>query len=272
MRIKEIITGHHDLSRTDIIAAISFACNLSTEQIYSSIDRQMTGHDCAIIERCLEERRAGKPLSYITGTREFFSEGFAVNESVLIPRPETEVLVEEALSLINGKKNITLLDVGTGSGAIGIILAKYTGNRVVCTDISQDALRIASCNARSIGVDHLTQFVCADLLDSFNDGARFDMIVANLPYIAIDEWEDLMIDVKQYEPRRALYGGIDGMEIYRRLMPRLPCHLASGGHILLEIGSARQADEVCAIFKEAGMRSGIIHDYSGRERVIVGHG
>lgn len=272
MRLKEIITGQQDLLRTDIMAAISFACKLSIEQIYSNMDRQLTGEDLAIIERCLEQRRRGKPLAYITGKREFYSENFIVDANVLIPRPETETLVEEAIALIGKRQDAVILDVGTGSGAIGIILAKHTGSRVICTDISPDALRIASYNARSIGVDHLVHFVCSDLLDSFRVNSRFDLIAANLPYVATDEWDDLMTDVKNYEPRRALNGGKDGMEIYRRLIPQLHRCLAIDGHVLLEIGSARQADEISTIFKETGWQSRLLYDYSGRERVIAGHG
>lgn len=272
MRIRQIIAGEKSLSRTDVIAAVCFACNLTKEQLFCDMDREIDETSLRALQRCLDERVAGKPLSYITGVREFFSETFTVNRDVLIPRPETEILVEEALAMIGGRRGLAVLDMGTGSGAIGIIVAKHTGNRVVCVDISGAALAVARRNAASIGVEERTEFVCADLFSAMGAGAKFDIVMANLPYVASDEWHDLMTDVRVYEPRRALDGGEGGVEVYRRLVSELPHHLVAGGHVLVEIGSSRQARDVGKMLEGAGLRVEVKKDYSGRERVLEGHG
>jgi release factor glutamine methyltransferase len=151
VRISQIIAGEKGLSRTDVIAAVCLALDLTKEQLFRHMDREIAGDDLGAVQKVIAERAAGRPLAYMTGTREFFSETFSVNEAVLIPRPETEVLVEEALALIGDRRDLRVLDMGTGSGAIGIIIAKHTGNRVVCVDISGAALAVAHGNARSIG-------------------------------------------------------------------------------------------------------------------------
>jgi len=272
VRISQIIAGEKGLSRTDVIAAVCLALALTKEQLFRHMDREIAGDDLGAVQKVIAERAAGRPLAYMTGTREFFSETFSVNEAVLIPRPETEVLVEEALALIGDRRDLRVLDMGTGSGAIGIIIAKHTGNRVVCVDISGAALAVAHGNARSIGVEERTRFVCSDLFAAFSDGTRFDMILSNPPYVADDEWDSLMADVRDFEPARALRGGEGGLEVYRRIAAELPRRLAPGGSVLLEIGSVAQAGSVGAMLGEAGLRVSVIKDYSGRERVLAGHG
>jgi len=272
LRISQIITGEKGLSRTDVVAAICLACNLTKEQVFCHMDREMNEESLRSVRRVLDERSAGRPLAYITGVREFFSETFSVNEAVLIPRPETEVLVEEALAIIGNRKGLSILDMGTGSGAIGIIIAKHTGNRVVCVDISEAALAVARINALSMGVARGTRFVCSDLFGALHGGTRFDMILSNPPYVADDEWDGLMADVRDFEPRCALCGGKGGLEVYRRIAAEVPGRLAPGGHVLLEIGSARQAAAVGGMLEGAGLRLSVRKDYSGRERVLAGHG
>ncbi len=272
MRISQIIAGEKGLSRTDVIAAVCLALNLSKEQLFSHMDREIGRDDLGAVRKVLGERAAGRPLAYMTGTREFFSETFSVNEAVLIPRPETEVLVEEALALIGDRQELTVLDMGTGSGAIGIVIAKHTGNRVVCADISEAALAVARGNARSIGVEERTRFICSDLFEAFRVGTRFDMVLSNPPYVADDEWDSLMADVRDFEPSRALRGGKEGLEVYRRIAAELPRRLAPAGSVLLEIGSPAQAGTVGAMLEEAGLRVSVRKDYSGRERVLAGHG
>ena len=272
MRIRQIITGEKRLLRTDVVAVLCHALSLTKEQVFSDMDREVAGDDLDTLRRVLEERAAGRPLAYMTGTREFFSETFSVNEAVLIPRPETEVLVEEALALIGGRRDLRILDMGTGSGAIGIVIAKHAGSSVVCVDISEAALAVARRNARSIGVEERTRFVCGDLFAAFSDGTRFDMVLSNPPYVADDEWDELMADVRDFEPARALRGGEGGLEVYRRIAAELPRRLAPGGSVLLEIGSEAQAGTVGAMLEVAGLRVKVRKDYSGRERVLAGHG
>ncbi len=272
MKIRQVITGQTGLSRTDRVAALCYACNLTTEQVYSNLDAQIDDGDLAVLEACLKDRMSGKPLAYITGKREFFSETFMVNESVLIPRPETEILIEEALRQLNGRKGCAILDMGCGSGAIGAIMAKETGNRVTCVDISYEAVGVARKNAEAVGVGSLMEFVCSDLFEAFKPDIRFDMILANLPYVTHEEWKSLMTDVRDFEPRLALYGGEDGLDVYRRLTASMPGRLVPGGDILLEIGSGRQAEELKAVLEKTGLSIRVINDYAMRERVLAGHG
>ncbi|MCK9226199.1 MAG: peptide chain release factor N(5)-glutamine methyltransferase [Syntrophorhabdaceae bacterium] len=272
MKIRQAIAGQTGLSRTDRVAILRYVCNLTTEQVYTNLDAEISDRDLEALERALNERMSGKPLAYITGKREFFSETFAVNESVLIPRPETEILIEEALRRVHGRKDRLILDMGCGSGAIGAIMAKETGSRVVCVDISYEAIRVARKNAESIGVGHLMEFICSDLFESFKPHVCFDMILANLPYVTHEEWKGLMRDVRDFEPRLALDGGEDGLDLYRRLIVSLPGRLTPAGDILLEIGSAWQARQLKAMLEEAGLDNRVINDYANKERVLVGHG
>ena len=272
MRISQIIAGEKDLPGTDVVAAVCLALNLTKEQLFCRMDSEVGGDDLRAVRKVLGERITGRPFAYIRGTREFFSETFSVNEAVLIPRPETEVLVEEALGLIGDRRDLAILDMGTGSGAIGIVIAKHTGNRVVCVDVSEAALTVALANARSIGVEGRTRFVCSDLFAAFGDRTRFDMILSNPPYVADDEWDGLMTDVRDFEPPRALRGGKGGLDVYRRIAAELPRRLAPGGRVLLEIGSSAQAGTVGAMLEEAGLAVSVRKDYSGRERVLAGHG
>ena len=272
MKIREVITGKTGLSRTDHIAALCYACNLTPADIYRDLDAEINDRDLKTLEKALSERVSGKPLAYITGRREFFSEGFTVNENVLIPRPETEVLVEEAIRRIKGRKGCTLLDIGCGSGAIGIIMAKETGNRVICVDISFEAIMVARKNAVSLGVGHLTEFICSDLFEALRPDVRFDMVLANLPYVTHEEFKGLTKDVKDFEPRLALYGGMDGLDIYRRFIALSQGRLVPGGDVLVEIGSPLQARELKAIMEATGLDVRVINDYANKERVLAGHG
>lgn len=272
MKIRQVITGQTGLSRTDCVAVLCYACNLTTERVYANLDAEIEGGDLEVLERCLNERKSGKPLAYITGRREFFSETFTVNDNVLIPRPETEVLVEEALRLLCGRKDAAVLDMGCGSGAVGTIVAKETFSRVVCVDISFEAVRIARENARSLGVGRLARFACSDLFEALGPNVHFDMILANLPYVTSTEMAQLMPDVRDFEPRLALDGGEDGLDVYRRLIASLPGRLKPSGDILLEIGSAAQAQKLGALLEGAGLGVRIINDYANKERVVAGHG
>ena len=272
MRIRQIIAGEKGLPRTDVIAAVSFACNLTKEQIFCSMESEIDEETLVFLRRCLNERMAGRPIAYITGTREFYSEKFFVNKDVLIPRPETELLVDEAMGILSGRKGLSVLDMGTGSGAIGIIIAKHTENRVVCVDISEEALAVAKRNARSIGVSGKIDFIRSNLFDKVPAAEKFDLVAANLPYVPSDEWDNLMVDVREYEPRQALDGGERGVEFYERFAKGIPRYLNNGGHVLVEIGSSRQADEVGKMLECAGLTVTVKKDHSGRERVLAGHG
>lgn len=179
--------------------------------------------------RYLHRRLSGVPTQYITGTQEFFGRDFRVTPDVLIPRPETEHLIETALMC--GAE--TAVDIGTGSGAIAVTLALETKACVVATDISRGALDIARKN--SLRLEARVDFVECDLGSAFRDGS-FDMVVSNPPYVAEADRAILQPEVRDHEPALALFGGASGLEIYRRLIPEAARLLKPGGRMILELG------------------------------------
>ncbi len=179
--------------------------------------------------RYLHQRMQGKPTQQITGVQEFYGREFRVTPDVLIPRPETEHVIETALQLDASR----IADIGTGSGAIAITLALETGARVVATDISFPALRIAAENARRLGAQ--VEWLAADLGSALKSGA-FDLVVSNPPYVPGADTSTLQREVRDYEPEIALYGGPDGLDLYRRLIPEAERLLAPAGWLVMEIG------------------------------------
>ena len=187
-------------------------------------------------------RAAGVPLAYLTGLKEFWSLRFRVNLGVLIPRPETELLVEKAIALASGTRGrISVLDLGTGSGNIAVALAReLPGARVTASDISARALRVAAANAAANGCRGI-RFVCSDLFSALGrPGPRFDVIVSNPPYVGREEWAGLPAEVKDYEPRRALVGGRRGTELTAKLVCEARRFLKPGGYLVLEIGVGQE--------------------------------
>ena len=270
MRIWDIIEQHKRIEWIDAVNIIADTLFMSKEEVLVNLDQDVDEKTCLHIDGLLSERERGMPLAYITKSKEFFSEKFCIDTGVLIPRPDTELLVEEALKLITENKRINnLLDIGTGAGTIGLILAKKTQKHVVCTDISFKTIRIAMRNAENLGVRGLTQFVCADLFSGIC-GSKFDMILANLPYVGSEEMDSLMTDVKNYEPRLALDGGAGGIQIYRRFIEEMPQHLKDYGYVLCEVGGCVQANKIREMLRTMGLNTVVKKDLSGHERVLIG--
>ena len=181
--------------------------------------------------RYLHERLLGKPTQYITKRQEFYGRDFYVAPGVLIPRPETELLVEEVLR--RARPGMRVLDVGAGSGCVGVTLALEAGLRVFATDVSLDALGIAARNA--VGLGAKVYFVLADLAAPFG-GASFDVVVSNPPYVPESDRESLAAEVREWEPAMALFAGGQGLDVYRRLIPEAARVLRPGGLLAMEIG------------------------------------
>ena len=272
MRIRDIALRKNSITTLELVNIFAFVLNMSKEQLFVKADTEIEDKKVVEIEQLIESRRKGKPLAYITKKKEFFSETFYVDERVLVPRPETETLVEAAITIIGEKKRpISILDIGTGAGSIGLTIAKNTKQHVICTDISFDALKVAKINADILGVTNLVDFVCTDLLMGIKNGVMFDMVLANLPYIPCDACDDLMRDVKDFEPMIALNGGDGGTAIYERLINMLPYFLRKeGACVLCEIDGAKQALKICRGFMRLGMNAEVKTDLSGTERVVIG--
>ncbi|HEV2799857.1 MAG TPA: peptide chain release factor N(5)-glutamine methyltransferase [Pyrinomonadaceae bacterium] len=214
----------------------------------------------ALFRERIRRRASGEPLQYITGRQEFYGLDFEVNRAVLIPRPETELLVETALELLRGTEAPLLCDVGTGSGCIPVALLHERRDARACgLDISPDALAVAARNAARHGVsERLTLHVsdCFDALDATpatdatgEDPHRFQLITSNPPYIAESELPGLQREVREHEPRIALTPGGDGLSVIRRLLAEAPRHLAASGHFIFEIGY-NQHEQVARLVDE----------------------
>ncbi|HEV8039981.1 MAG TPA: peptide chain release factor N(5)-glutamine methyltransferase [Bryobacteraceae bacterium] len=210
---------------------LSHALHREREYLYAHPEEELTEVAWIHYGRYLHQRLQGKPTQYITGRQEFYGREFRVTPDVLIPRPETEHLVEASLSHIHPGDKV--LDVGTGSGAIAISIALESTAQVYATDISTAALRVAAENARRLSAPVL--FFAADLLSCFAN-ASFDLIASNPPYVPKTDHPALQREVRDYEPEVALFGGPSGLEIYERLIPEARRVLRPGGWLLLELG------------------------------------
>jgi release factor glutamine methyltransferase len=216
----------------------------------------------------LARRAAREPLAYIVGHREFFSLEFEVTSAVMVPRPETETLVEAALGFLSQKGEARVLDIGTGSGAVAMAIAVNAPRvTIVATDISAGALEVARRNVVRYGVARRVALLNADLFPP-SAGAPFDLIVSNPPYVESRAVETLAPEVRLYEPRIALEGGSDGLRSYRAIARAARAHLAPGGSLMVEVG-AGQAGPVAELFRAAGFAEvANVRDLGGIERVV----
>jgi len=222
--------------------------------------------------RLLRERAAFKPVAYITGSKEFWSLDLLVTPDVLVPRPETERLVEVCLEFANGRDStarVHILELGTGSGAVAIALAKeMPAAKIMATDLSPAALTAARRNAERHSVAHQIDFTCGDLFGPLKRRG-FDFVVANPPYVRSGELEMLAPEIRDWEPRAALDGGADGLRCYRLIADAAAGYLAPGGSVMLEIG-ADMGSEVARLFAATRRytRETIYQDAAGRDRVF----
>jgi release factor glutamine methyltransferase len=239
----------------------------------------LTNRDMPVGEKASEEylrlvdlREKKMPVKYILGECEFMGYMFKVVEGVLIPRPDTEVLVENVIALVKERGYRKICDVCTGSGIIGITVAKECEEtEVLCLDISSAAIETAMENAKDLGVSERVEVVFSDLLEyALDREIRFDAIISNPPYIRTSDIESLMVDVKDYEPFEALCGGEDGLEFYRKITEQSMRLLCKDGMLAFEIGYDQRAD-VMDILAEKGFRDiASAKDLSGNDRVVLG--
>jgi release factor glutamine methyltransferase len=257
-------------SRLDAEILLAFALGCDRLEFYKNPEKLIDQAQQAEFNKLVARRLKWEPVAYITGRKEFWSLVLDVNSKVLIPRPETEVLVEEALNVYKqiAKPEIKILDIGTGSGAIAIALAKEIGAaKIVATDISIAVLAVAGQNAVNQGVDQQIDFREGNLLEPIDD--LFDIIISNPPYIAADEYEKLPAGVKDFEPLEALLAGEQGTEFYEKIVVQAARHLEQNGWLLLEIG-ATQGEKIKLLIEASGLYDNISirNDYAQRQRVI----
>lgn len=233
--------------------------------LFAHPERILSDWECGAFSDAINRRAAGEPIAYVSGAKGFFDIDLQVSPAVLIPRPETELLLEKALRLSNERPDLCVADIGTGSGALAVTFARHRPEATVyATEISRDALAIARGNAERNGVR--PTFLEGDLAEPLiQRGIKIDLLMANLPYIATDELASL--EVSRFEPRLALDGGIDGLAFIRRLLKQIPSVCREGAYVLLEIG-ADQGESVARLVEERfGARCDILPDYARLDRI-----
>lgn len=262
--------------RLDSELLLGHVLEMDRTQLYCRSFDKVATLELNRFQELVDLRALGTPIAYLLGKRDFFSRTFVVNSAVLIPRPETEVLVEESLKILDrsGLTRPRVLDIGTGSGCIAVTLAlELEGALVRASDVSSDALQVAQENAQRLGAERLIKFFQSDLFDQFEElGVRrgFDLIVSNPPYVATDCGPRPEANVVRYEPATALWSGRDGLDHIRRLVNQAPDWLNPGASLVLEMASF-QVEGVEALMQQRGFEAtSIIPDLSGLPRVVVG--
>ncbi|MDD5457820.1 MAG: peptide chain release factor N(5)-glutamine methyltransferase [Phycisphaerae bacterium] len=253
---------------------LSYVLKVGRIELYTSFDRAVAPETLGQLRDLVKRAAGGEPVAYLTGRTEFYSLSLEVNRDCLIPRPETELLVERAIEFLrlrDGEQAVC--DLCTGCGCIAVAIAKnFPRAKVIATDICSAALETAAKNVAKYGLSDKIKLLCGDLfspLIEHLDKSRFDLIVCNPPYISEAEFAELGSNVRDYEPKTALYGGIDGLDIYRRLIAVAADHLKSGGAIMVEIGyqqgpAVRQMLEKQKLFSQVVVEK----DFSDNDRIV----
>ena len=266
---------------SEVLMAHLLSCTRA--QIYAHPERLLTEDERKSYERLVIRRCQDEPVAYLIGEKAFYGLDLMVDQRVLIPRPETELLVDMVLDVAlqydtppsherNGSqlepRRFLVADIGTGSGAVAVaVIANSASAFVFAVDISPDALNVARANAQRHGQEQRIQFLQGDLLEPLPQAV--DLIAANLPYVAANEWSRLALDIVNYEPAQALLGGADGLDFIRRLLQQAPERLLPGGVLLLEVGASQGgavAEMARRSFPDAMIE--VLTDYAFRERIV----
>ncbi len=256
-----------DRSRADSTLLLRYVLNVPHAELYAYRERHLTLLQLKTFQEMVDERLRGKPIQYITGEQEFFGLPFRVTPDVLVPRPETEHLVEAAIARLQQHSTPRIADVGTGSGCVAIALAHALPcAEIIALDCSEAALTVAKENAARNKVSNRIRFVQSDLLAAVA-AENFDAIVSNPPYIANSERSSLATEVREYEPALALFAGPTGLEIYQRLIPEAQSLLMPKGWLLMEIGYS-QRDAIAQLLQGWDTVE-FIPDLQGIPRVAV---
>jgi release factor glutamine methyltransferase len=248
---------------------------LKRMQLYLNFERVLTDAELDSFRELIKRRGQHEPLQQIVGSTSFCGFEIEVNSQVLIPRPETELLAEQGWNFLNQRaaatpQGVTALDLGTGSGCLAIaVAAKVPAAQVWATDISPEALELARRNATHHAVAERIRFQESDRFAAVPAGTQFDLLISNPPYIASAEIATLQPEVRDFEPRRALDGGADGLDFYRHLAAEARPFLRPGGKLMLEFGDG-QAERIRAIFQQQNwIVESILDDYTQRSRILI---
>ena len=269
---KETLAAHHKADAhidAELLALYVLGCT-KLDRILNA-NKQVEDEDIIRYNGYIEKRCQGVPLQYITNEQEFMGLSFYVDSDVLIPRQDTETLVEVLIEKAREKPFNHIIEIGVGSGCISISLAKYLdGVRITGIDISKKALAIAGKNAKANHVEDRIEWIHSNLLMDYTGQKKIDLIVSNPPYITTDDYHALDLDVKGHEPMLALEGGIDGLDFYRKITTQSKEYLTQGGMLAYEIGY-NQGDAVAELLKENGFTQiEIIKDLAHKDRIVLG--
>ena len=257
-----------DNPRLEIEIFLQHILNCEKINLYIDFEKEFSHSNLKKLKEVIKRRTKKEPIQYIIGKASFYGRDFKVNENVLIPRPETEIIINVSIEFLSTKINPNIIDVGTGSGCIGITLAKeFPSAQVIAIDYSESILDIARENAKSIGAKNI-EFIKFDFLkENFNYLA--DLIVSNPPYISWKEMSSLMVDVKEYEPHIALSDKMDGLEFYRVFSNKLNDIIKDKGSLIVEVGNGDHPLKVKRLFEESGHDIvEMIKDYNKDIRVL----
>jgi release factor glutamine methyltransferase len=260
--------------RLDAELLMAEALGVRRDRLFAEPERRLTEQESAAFEEFVERRERREPIAYIVGHKAFRMIDLQVNENTLIPRPETETVVEVVIAELKrlDKETPLVLDIGTGCGAIGLALAnEHPHVRVVATEVHPAPLEMARLNATRLGLADRVEFIVSDLFDDVPSEARFDVIVSNPPYVPVEAMRRLAPEIRGYEPHVALLGGTHGMDFYVRIIPAAPQFLLPGGMLAVEINDGRML-ETLQLFLTAGRFDDIDvrNDLGGLPRVISG--
>ena len=259
-----------DSPRLDAEVLLAHVRSCPRIALYTAFDTPVSDAERARFRELVKRRGEGEPVAYLVGSREFFSLPFAVSPAVLVPRPETEGLVIRVLDLCRAAESPRIIDVGTGSGAIAVTLAKHLPRaRLMATDLVPAALEMARANARTHGVADRIEFVESDLLDDPRTAGPWDIIVSNPPYVREDEFESLPRDVRLHEPRSALVAGPTGVEFVERLAVAAAGALQPGGWLVVEVGPSVAEAAGAVLASRSGLAVGpTLSDLAGHARIV----
>jgi release factor glutamine methyltransferase len=260
-----------EFPRLDAEVLLAHALGCQRIDLYGLRHGEVAAEEVRRQYRALVRRRLeGCPVAYLVGRKEFFSLAFEVSPAVLIPRPDTELVVVECLNLARKMAEPRIVDIGTGSGAIAVAVAKrHPGAHVMGVDLSAEALAVAQQNAERHALAGRIHFLQGDLFDPIPQGELFDFILSNPPYIASEDLDRLPVGVRDYEPRLALDGGPGGYRVFDRLIKRAGEYLAPGGYLLVEIGAPQEGPARQRILAQGGYElTETIHDHAGHPRVL----
>lgn len=278
MQLKEVLTSAvEQLEASDVGSArmnaetlLMFVLGVNRAYLYAHPERELTGDEQARYDDVIRQRSAGLPSQYITGHQEFWGLDFVVSPAVLIPRPETEHLVETVLELARGVPSPRIVDVGTGSGCIALALAhELKSAEVYAVDLSADALEIARANAARLQLDARVCFLHSNVLEGLRDLGGFDFVVSNPPYVGLNEADKVQRSVFEFEPRMAVFAGEHGMDVIHVLIQPAHAALKPGAYLAMEIGYSMRDAVLELLSPTLWDEPNVVPDLQGIPRVIV---